>query len=120
MNRVNTGMYRVNTDMYNAVKEEDIYKMERYMNAGFDINEVYQQSTGYGSSAECTLLFYAVEQWKYWAVKFLLDRDADVDIPNLRERRHFIVLYLTVLYVLHGGWGQNGIPTNSRKWVTLS
>ena len=79
--RLNTN--RVNTDMYNAVQEENIFKMERYMNAGFDINEVYQASTDYGASAACTLLFYAVRQFKYWAVKFLLDQDADVNIPNL-------------------------------------
>jgi hypothetical protein len=86
MYRVNTDMYnavyRVNTDMYNAVNEEDIFKMARYMKAGFDINEPYKDASSYGASGGCTLLYYAVENFKYWAVKFLLDNGADVNIAN--------------------------------------
>jgi ankyrin repeat protein len=75
-------MHRVNTDMYNAVCEEDLFKMGRYMKAGFDINQPYKDASSYGASTACTLLYYAVQEFKYWAVKFLLDNGADVNIAN--------------------------------------
>ena len=61
--------YRVNTDMYNAVNEEDFDKIRRYMQAGFDINEIYKESsTLYGARNPCNLLLYAVSQFKSDAV----------------------------------------------------
>jgi hypothetical protein len=75
--------YRVNTDMYNAVNEEDFDKIRRYMKAGFDINEIYKESsTLYGARNPCNLLLYAVKQFKSDAVKYLLARGADVNLAD--------------------------------------
>ena len=74
--------YRVNGNMYNAVNEEDIIKINKYMISGFDINENYKDSTNYGADKRCNLLFYAVRQFKSDAVEFLLSMGADVNLAD--------------------------------------
>ena len=74
--------YRVNTNMYSAVHEEDLDKIQRYMNAGFDINENYKASKSYGACNQCNLLFYAVQAFKSDAVEYLLDHGADVNLAD--------------------------------------
>jgi hypothetical protein len=68
--------------MYNAVNEEDLDKIRRYMKAGFDINENYKASKSYGACNQCNLLYFAVEAFKSDAVEYLLDHGADVNLAD--------------------------------------
>jgi ankyrin repeat protein len=74
--------FSVNTDMYNAVNEENLDKIRRYMNAGFDINENYKESKTYGACNQCNLLYFAVQEFKRDAVEYLLDHGADVNLTD--------------------------------------
>jgi len=78
--------YHVNEDMYNAVVEEDLYRIERYIHDGFDINENYKESKRHTGYDRCNLLFYAVLRLKSEAVEYLLKVGADVNTTTTHGR----------------------------------